>query len=297
MTTTQRVPNRPRDVVGGDVVVGVDGSPSSRAAVEFALGEAVAGPRALRLVVIVDGDELSMPIRGDGGGEATWSVLEQIARSARERHPGIEVRNELHPGHPVDRLVELSRGQHMLVVGKRGLGSFRRMVAGSTSTAVAGRATVPVVVIPDGWQPPGTDGGPIVVDVDVDRDNTDVLRFSFEQAVHRQARAVIVQAISDRPRPMWDPVEDEREKRAVVEGKIRSVEEAVAEVSRGFPLEKVTVARTLQSEPDALLDAADEAQLLVMGRHVKGRFGLPVGSVARNLLHYAELPVAVVPAG
>jgi nucleotide-binding universal stress UspA family protein len=48
---------------------------------------------------------------------------------------------------------------------------------------------------------------------------------------------------------------------------------------------------------EVLLDAAARAQLLVLGRTSSERrlTGLPIGSVTRAVLHYSDIPVAVVP--
>jgi nucleotide-binding universal stress UspA family protein len=47
-----------------------------------------------------------------------------------------------------------------------------------------------------------------------------------------------------------------------------------------------------------LLDEAGPAQLLVLGRHRdRRREGFPFGSVAHGVLHYADVPVAIVPPG
>jgi nucleotide-binding universal stress UspA family protein len=45
----------------------------------------------------------------------------------------------------------------------------------------------------------------------------------------------------------------------------------------------------------ALMRASLGAPLLVVGRHHSGRFGFRIGSVTREVLHRAEVPVAVVP--
>lgn len=300
MTRTQQSTDRrgreQTDSNHGDVVVGFDGSRGSQAAVEYALVEATAGYRVLRLVAILDGHGLPFQRRLDTAEDkATWSDLQRITRSAERRYPRTEVRQELHVGDAVDQLVEISKGQHLLVVGKRGLGTFSRMVVGSTSTAVAGRAAVPVVVVPDGWVRPDHAGAPIVVGVDADQDNAGLLRFAFQQASRRQSTLVVVHAIDDRPHLMWDVEVEAVEFHAFVDRQVRSVEDMVAGIRKEFPLVPVHVAQTVQNAPDALLDAAAEAQLLVVGRHATGRFGLPIGSVTRNVLHYAQLPVAVVP--
>jgi nucleotide-binding universal stress UspA family protein len=45
-----------------------------------------------------------------------------------------------------------------------------------------------------------------------------------------------------------------------------------------------------------VLEAAEEAQVVVLGRHPAGMFGgFAFGSVARAVLHYAEVPVIAVP--
>ena len=70
---------------------------------------------------------------------------------------------------------------------------------------------------------------------------------------------------------------------------------AMARVEKEHP--DVTVLRQVaQGSPrDALLAAADEAQLLVVGcRGRGGVHGMSLGSVAQALLHYAPCPVAVI---
>ena len=67
------------------------------------------------------------------------------------------------------------------------------------------------------------------------------------------------------------------------------------EVAKAFTeLQRVTAS---PSTAAAILEAAEEAQLVVLGRHPAGVFGgFAFGSVARAVLHYAETPVMVVPA-
>jgi nucleotide-binding universal stress UspA family protein len=50
------------------------------------------------------------------------------------------VRAEVTTGRPVHELLERTAGARMLVVGKRGLGGFARVIVGSTSIALAGRS-------------------------------------------------------------------------------------------------------------------------------------------------------------
>lgn len=288
----QRTP----ETEAGGVLVGFDGSPSSRSAVEYALVEATSGHRSLRIVSILDGHGMPVPRRLDEEEDKLrWRELQEVSRSAEARFPVTEIHQELHVGDPVEQFVDLAQVGDLIVLGKRGLGTFSRMVVGSTSTAVSGRSRVPVIVVPEGWERPQHTGAPIVVGLDVDQDNETLLRFAFAQAQRRNASLVVVHAIDDRPPLVWDLDLEVAARREFVERQVTAVNDMVAEARKEFPLVQVHVAETVQNAPDALLDAASEAQLLVLGRHAKGRFGLPIGSLTRNVLHYAELPVAVVP--
>jgi nucleotide-binding universal stress UspA family protein len=71
------------------------------------------------------------------------------------------------------------------------------------------------------------------------------------------------------------------------------VVDAVEPEFRDVPVERVLVAG---SPTDALLGAADEAVVVVVGgRGVGGFRGLLLGSVSQQLAHHAPCPVVVVP--
>ena len=126
-----------------DVLVGFDGSPECRSALESAI--AVLGTRIGRLT-------LATVVPYDGGRER-----EQMARAALEggaaalkRSPRLEVLRG-RPGHALlDRAV--SEGYGLLVIGTRGVGASRA-VLGSTATEVARTARVPVLMMGTGAEP------------------------------------------------------------------------------------------------------------------------------------------------
>ena len=103
------------------VVVGIDGSPESAAAVEAARGLAARFGAALR-VVVATGDHVDL-------------------EAARVSAPELE---EL-PGKVVDELAVLSEFNDLVVVGSRGLKGIRAL--GSVSERVAHRASSPVLVV------------------------------------------------------------------------------------------------------------------------------------------------------
>ena len=109
-------------------------------------------------------------------------MLATVANDVRDRHPGTHVVPWVQSGDPVRTLVDMSRERGTLVVvGKRGLGAFNRVLIGSTSIAVAGRAAGPVVIVPDEWDPPETAKLPIVVGVDFEHANDALLGFAIER--------------------------------------------------------------------------------------------------------------------
>ena len=74
----------------------------------------------------------------------------RLQRSLQADNPGLEIRLELLDGDPAHVLVEVARDAALLVVGTRGLGSFRGMLLGSVSSDVARSASCPVLVVRDG---------------------------------------------------------------------------------------------------------------------------------------------------
>ncbi|MGW2218976.1 universal stress protein, partial [Nonomuraea sp. NPDC001684] len=105
--------------MAGRIVAGVDGSPPSMAAVEWAAADARRRSLALRLVHVCE------PWTGDvGTAEYCAGMLEAAADRARGLVPGVEVGTEILPGPVVDDLVRESAQADSLVLGSRGRGGF-----------------------------------------------------------------------------------------------------------------------------------------------------------------------------
>src|SRR6266487_3384353 len=105
----------------GPVIVGVDGSGASLAAVELAAEEAMARVAPLT-VVHVRGESVRY---GGGHVEAPEEARRVVALAvgrAQSEHPGLSVTARLVPGEPAAVLAELSRGASLLVVGHREIG-------------------------------------------------------------------------------------------------------------------------------------------------------------------------------
>ncbi|MGW2374710.1 universal stress protein [Kitasatospora sp. NPDC001683] len=129
------------------VVVGVDGSPSSQAAVAFALDLAAERRAALRAIWV-----WQRPPVGNLDEPATERILRRLlvesTAGRHERHPDVTVTHELVHGHPVEELGAASEHALAVVVGRRGQGGFTGMRLGSVPHGLLHRAHCPIVIVP-----------------------------------------------------------------------------------------------------------------------------------------------------
>lgn len=140
-----------RDPGARRIVVGVDGSPSSAAAVDYACrraevtGETVVAIHAWR-VRAPSTDVWNAEARSVDTEERE-RLLSEILAGVREDYPDVRLEHEVVAVAPGQALVDASGGASLVVVGSRGLGFFRGMLLGSVSQAVLHRAECPVVVV------------------------------------------------------------------------------------------------------------------------------------------------------
>ncbi|WP_457030748.1 universal stress protein [Kitasatospora sp. P5_F3] len=141
------VPEPAPDVSGGGpVVVGVDSSAASVAAIGFAFEEAALGQVDLQAVEVRRPREADWP---DLVEETLVDLSESLA-GWREKYPDVRVRHEVLTGDPARMLAIAATRARCLVVGSRGLGGFRGMLLGSTGRALVHRCTSPLVIVPHG---------------------------------------------------------------------------------------------------------------------------------------------------
>lgn len=137
----------------GPVVVGVDGSPTSDAAIGTAFEEA--SWRGAELVAVHAWLEYTSDHVLSQGLDEGWEQAEQTERELlaqrlagwQEKYPDVDVRRVVQQGRPVERLLEYAVGAQLVVVGSRGNGGFAGMLLGSTSQALIRHATCPLLVV------------------------------------------------------------------------------------------------------------------------------------------------------
>jgi nucleotide-binding universal stress UspA family protein len=129
------------------LVVGVDGSPHSAAAVDLAFEEAALRGAALRALYVWHPSFLGA-LDEDAAMRECRSVLSETVAGRTATYPEVEVHHEVVRGHPVQVLTEASEHALGLVVGVRGHGGFTGMLLGSVSQGVLHHARCPVVTVP-----------------------------------------------------------------------------------------------------------------------------------------------------
>lgn len=135
---------------GGRIVVGIDGSPPSLAALSWAARQAELTGARLEVLMCWEwpssyGWAAPVPDDFDPEGDIR-RTLENALTPLRTAHPGIALDGRVVEGHPAPILVEASKGADLLVVGNRGHGGFVGMVIGSVSEHCALHAHCPVLV-------------------------------------------------------------------------------------------------------------------------------------------------------
>ncbi|MEV0584512.1 universal stress protein [Nonomuraea sp. NPDC050310] len=277
------------------IVVGVDGSEASRAAVEWAADDACRTHQPLLLVHGLDRwayeiDRYRAPELTDWltqGGETILAKAEEIAHA---RQPKVEVTTKLADGPPALVLREQGKHASEIVVGRRGLGGFAGALVGSVSMNVAGQAHRPVVVV---RQDPGPLAGLIVVGVDDSPECGPALEYAFRQAVSRDARILAIHGWRLPALPGYPALYVDLDEVRTAQQKV--VTDRLADLTNRYPHVEVEVMVRNAHPVDLLVQASAEADLVVVGSHGRGALSAALlGSVGRGVLHHAHCAVAVV---
>jgi nucleotide-binding universal stress UspA family protein len=240
------------------VVVGVDGSSGSSAAVRWAAIEARLREAELRVLTAFQ--------RRDAGAQAAGLVHDAVAR-ARAAAPGVQVRGVALPGYAAPVLLHAEEDAALLVVGSHRGGGMPGLPHGSVCSQVATHARGSVVVVRGEST---VDDGPVVVGVADDEAAHTVIDRAFEEASLRGAPVV-----------------------AVTVGTSAGTDDDLAPWRKRFP-RVVAEREVLAGRPDRVLEQrCRQAQLVVVGPRRHGFEGVLLGPVGTRLLQRADCPVLV----
>lgn len=271
------------------ILAGYDGSLGSKRALSWAAREARSRGTVLTVCVawapgfpVPPGEAAAAHDLARRSGER---VMVDGLRHARGILGSQNVRPLLVEGSAAAALCELSADVDMVVVGSRGHSGVTGLLLGSVSSQVAAHGQGRVVVVRGHWRGAGGYApGPIVVGADGSAASRAAVDFAFEEASLRDAPLLAVCALADAPAGLGGAPE-----------RRDAFEEAITRWEKEHS--EVTVLRRVAAGAarDALLTAAHDAQMLIVGARGRGGVrGMVLGSVSRAVLDHAPCPVGVV---
>ncbi|MBD3783980.1 MAG: universal stress protein [Micrococcales bacterium] len=279
------------------VVVGVDGSPLSKAAVVQAAHFASTRGMTLHVLHAFAPD---LPMLGFGAladralvTDHGRRLLEAAVARAHAAHPDLTVTSALHDGYASQSLIASSHTAALVVVGVAGHGLLSRTSLGAVAMQVLTHAHCPVLVVGHTTSGSPASGGRVVAGVDGSETSLGALRSAVREAtilggtvdaVHAwQARGVADPTLASAS--SWEEY---------VAGVERIVDTTVAALRPEHPDTKVEV-HVVRADPvHALAESSEDASLVVVGARGAGGFeGLHVGSTALRLVSRTECPVLV----
>ncbi len=286
------------------IVVGIDGSVESLAALAWAMREAQLREATLDVVhawsypvgTYIDG---LTPVPSFGRPqfiEIATQVVDDACKGLDTSR--VELHRIVEEGPAASRLLETARGATMLVVGSRGRGGFAGLLLGSVSQQCAHHARSPIVIVRDPRiAPEGESFGRIVVGVDGSDGAGAALRWALDESARREGSdvvAVMAWGTFDQHHADGDEIEPHYGAEQARDALRYFVEQAVGvDDARNVGLEPVN-----DSPAPGLFGAAIGADLLVVGARGLGGFrSLLLGSVSQQCSHHAPCPIAIVRTG
>jgi nucleotide-binding universal stress UspA family protein len=287
------------------IIVGVDGSPASDAAVRWAAHDAVMRGVPLTLMHVQDPAartwspaKVLKEVAGwqEAEGRGILANASKIAHDIANDTAQITINGELQFSAPGPTLVDRSEDAELIVVGTDGRGALARGLLGSVSSGLVRHARCPVAVIHDGEpRMPHPTTAPVLVGVDCSPASELATEIAFAEASRRRVGLIALHAWSNKewsnkelvevPGVDWPAVKAEEE---------RLMSEALAGWQERYP--DVTVSKLLVCDRPAcaLVETSQSAQLVVVGSH--GRNALTrtfLGSVSNAVVQSVRVPVIV----
>ena len=268
------------------IVVGVDGSAGSAAAVRWAAAEARLRKAELRVLTAYHRQQpglhstASAQARPVADHDAN-AVVHEAVTAARSIAPDVEVRAMALPGYAVPVLLHAAEEAALVVVGARDQGGIPGLPFGSVGDQVATHAKASVVVVRGRRD---ADSGPVIVGVDESPAAGTLIGHAFEEAALRGA-ALVALTVQTNGRPP---------SRSTAEAVLGSdLDGELGPWRTKYP--GVTAEReVVAGRPEkVLVQRSRQAQLVVVGPRGHGFEGVLLGSVGKRLVERADCPVLI----
>ena len=271
------------------IVVGVDGSAGSTAAVRWAAAEARLREAELRVVTAYHRQHPGLHFtpgrqaRPVAEQEAT-AVAHEAVTEAGSIAPDVEIQAVTLPGYAAPVLLHAAEEAALLVVGARGEGGFPGQAFGSVGGQVATHAKVSVVVVRGR---PDMDTGPVIVGLDESPTAGTIIGHAFEEAALRSAPLLAITAQSDGRPPA-------RSGRSTAEAVLGSDLDSQLDPWRAKYPAVSAQREVVVGRPDkVLVQRSGQAQLIVVGPRRHGFEGVLLGSVGTRLVERSGCPVLI----
>jgi nucleotide-binding universal stress UspA family protein len=285
----------PRDY---EILVGVDGSAESDAAVRWATREAVMRGMTITLMHVVPPIP-DWPIASrqaeiaEMWEQSACDVMEQARKTVLANmgeSDSSQPRTEVVHSAVVPTLIDASRRAWMMVMGGRGMGALGRFLLGSVSSGLVHHAHCPVAII-HADEGAADDKAPVLVGVDGSPASEGAIELAFDEASRRGVDLIALHVWSDVgvfPILGMDWREYETQGAEVLAERLAGWQERYPDVR---------VQRRLECDKPAhwLIEESHHAQLVVVGSHGRGGFpGMLLGSVSSALARSVRVPLIIV---
>lgn len=282
------------------ILVGVDGSPESEAAIRWATDEAIARQMPLTVMHVIPHIVVSWPVRYlqpsfDESQEAkAHEIISEAQKTVQEAAGASQpptVQTRIKHADIAPTLIAASRDAFMTVIGSEGLNAAERVLFGSVSGGLVHYGHGPITVI-HGGEVDGLDRRkPVLLGIDGSPASEQAIALAFEEASRRGVDLVALHAWSDVgvfPILGQDWHQYEQEGHEILAERLAGWQERYPDVH---------VHRRIVCDKPAhwLIAESQQAQLVVIGSHGRGGFaGMLLGSVAAKVAQAAMAPTIVV---
>ncbi|MCM2577417.1 universal stress protein [Streptomyces meridianus] len=281
------------------VTAGVDGSPESMAAAEWAAETASRRNLPLRLLQVWEWlpSNPHFPLGPEQQRHWAENRLRTTEREIAGSRPGLEVSAEQVPGVPAGLLLRAAAEAELLALGSHGLGTVNGFLYGSVGLQVIARAERPVVLVRAPRVPESESRGVVVLGLDFRLPCDPLIAFAFDEAASRKSALHVVHvwnqhlaygyAVSPIGPGLVTELQGEQ---------VQALARFLGPWRDAYPGVEVVEHVLHGSVGRDLTEAGAAADLLVVGRRRHGRgVGGHIGHVTHGVLHHAPCPVAVVP--
>ncbi len=283
---------------GVHLTVGVDGSAPSRRALDWAVDEAADLGCDVEIVLArgrppADAADVEAALARDDHGRA---VLNEARERASDRDPRVRTWSRYELGQTADVLMDAGRDAEMVVVGSASPRRHHRSGPSATTIRLITELPRPVCVIPEASDLRRS--GPVVVGVDDSGSGVAAMQLARAEAARRGTGLRAVRAVDFLVPDGSDQEHVKFLHRSGVKTAMALIEELWWLTGRSDGAGPAGQHLVQEGRPaEVIIRSAGGAQLIVVGSHGHGLLGrTPLGSVSRQVLQEATIPVIVITA-